>query len=637
MTHDELLERLNGFEWNDVEFKECQREVSRSAYDTVSAFANTSGGWLIFGVRQVGGGFEVVGVSEVDKVQNDFLSALRSGQMLSRPIAVTAEILNAGDKAVLAFYIPEARRQDKPIFRHGDIRQSFVRRGGGDERCTSDEIARFLRDASEETYDSDVIELDPETFFDPDSVQWYRRVLVEHDPSLDPGLSDLEFLHSQGFVVEKPGKLVPTRAGVMLFGTAAALNQILPRPVVDCQWINAEWPEVPSDQRWVDRLVAETNLVRAWRQLVDRYFQHAERPFAINPETLRREDLPPDYVSFREAAINLLIHQDYGDHTRKPEIRFFQDRTVFWNPGDAFALTEEQLLEPGPKPVRNPRIVTAFRRIGLSEQAGTGVRAIFASWRRLGRIPPVVKNDKGTKSFELTLLKVPLITEEQQHFQDSLGVSLSAPEAAAFALACRQDIIRLVDVRAVTGLSGPAARDVLERLEVERLVERVPDARDRFVVANHLRSRMPREAEHFPREGSARRGAAQGDEKRERLVSDQPGAEGRLVTDQPPKAAGSVSDQPRPQPILSKTQWKIVGFCTVPRQLGDIMAHVGVTHRTFFRSTHLNPLLKQGILRMTHPEQVHHPDQAYVLTEAGQKLQVETQRPEQTTTGEEGK
>ncbi len=70
MTRDELVKRLKGYEWNDIEFKKAQRGVSDSAYETVSAFSNTEGGWLIFGVKDDHGELEVIGVIEVDKVQN---------------------------------------------------------------------------------------------------------------------------------------------------------------------------------------------------------------------------------------------------------------------------------------------------------------------------------------------------------------------------------------------------------------------------------------------------------------------------------------------------------------------------------------------------------------------------------------
>ena len=93
MEKAELIERLKGYEWNDVEFKRAQRGVPDSAYETVSAFSNTEGGWLVFGIRDGAGGYEFVGVREVDKVQNDFLSVLRSGQKLNRVIAVDERLI----------------------------------------------------------------------------------------------------------------------------------------------------------------------------------------------------------------------------------------------------------------------------------------------------------------------------------------------------------------------------------------------------------------------------------------------------------------------------------------------------------------------------------------------------------------
>ena len=61
-------------------------------------------------------------------------------------------------------------------------------------------------------------------------------------------------------------------------------------------------------------------------------------------------------------------------------------------------------------------------------------------------------------------------------------------------------------------------------------------------------------------------------------------------------------------------------FCDVPRSMSDILGEIGLTHRTFFRRTRLEPLLRSGILRMTRPDQPNHPNQAYVLTDAGAAL-----------------
>lgn len=650
MEKTELIERLKGYEWNDVEFKRAQRGVPESAYETVAAFSNTEGGRLVFGIRDGAGGYEIVGVLDVDKVQNDFLSVLRSGQKLNRVIAVDERLIEDDRKALLVFHIPEARRQDKPIYLGGDIRKSYIRRGAGDERCTESEIERLLRDAADERHDGGTVDLDPERCFDDKSLRWYRKLFDDRNPGHDATLSHLGFLHHWGLVVEVGGRLSPTRAAIFLFGAPPAFHQVLPRPVVDWQWNRGHWSEELADERWADRLVIETNLVETWKTLADRYLQRAEKPFSIDPETLRRNDLPPDYLAFREAAINLLIHQDYADHTRKPVIRFFDDRALLWNPGDAFASADE-LLEPGEKEVRNPRIVAAFRRIGLSEQAGTGIRAILGNCRRLGRVPPIIHNDRRRKAFQLTLLKEEILPEEQLLFQAELGVHLDDAEARAFAFVCRHGRLRPGDVRAVTGLSGADALAVLDRLATQALISPMEGAETpMFVLAEHLGEQIGRtdRADDLVGAGAPDLVTDQVGTKPGRLVSDQArsGQEdlsteqasrpsGRLstaqaarqlrslVTDQAGLEPGSlVSDQAPVTVDLDDVGWKIVEFCDVPRSMAEIMGELGLTHRTFFRRTHLEPLLAGGVLGMTHPNQPNHPDQAYVLTEAGAACKV---------------
>ena len=276
MEREELIERLKGYEWNDVEFKKAQRGVPEAAYETVSAFSNTEGGWLVFGVQDRSGGFEIVGVLEVDKVQNDFLSVLRAGQKLNRVIAVNERLIEEEGKALLVFQIPEARRQEKPIYLKGDIRKSFIRRGAGDEQCTQAEIERLLRDAADERHEAEAIDLDPEHCFDDESIRWYRKLFYDRNPGHEETLSHLEFLHHWGLVVEVGGRLLPTRAAILLFGTEPTFRQLLPRPVVDWQWIRRDWSDGLQEQRWADRLVIEVNLVKAWKALVDRYLQRAE-------------------------------------------------------------------------------------------------------------------------------------------------------------------------------------------------------------------------------------------------------------------------------------------------------------------------------------------------------------------------
>ena len=263
---------------------------------------------------------------------------------------------------------------------------------------------RFPQDGAPSRYDREVLEeLEAHRFFHPPSVRWYRSLFSGRDPGNVQDLGDVEFLHDRGLVVECGDRLAPTRAAVLVFGRPRYVRQALPRPVIDCQFIGAAYDDGPPEHHWIDRIVVEENLLQAWLIVAERYMRLAERPFRLDKQTMRRNDDPPGYESFREAFVNQLIHQDYGDRGRTAFIRFYRDRTVFWNPGDADAPTGA-LLDRTAKDVRNPLIAAAFRGIGLARQAGTGIRAIFRNWQGLGHAPPVIRSDEARSEFELSLL-----------------------------------------------------------------------------------------------------------------------------------------------------------------------------------------------------------------------------------------
>ncbi|RZB29896.1 MAG: hypothetical protein SRB1_02176 [Desulfobacteraceae bacterium Eth-SRB1] len=45
----------------------------------------------------------------------------------------------------------------------------------------------------------------------------------------------------------------------------------------------------------------------------------------------------------------------------------------------------------------------AFRRLGLCEQAGTGMRMVLNQWQVLGHPEPEYDNDRSRKAFEIRL------------------------------------------------------------------------------------------------------------------------------------------------------------------------------------------------------------------------------------------
>jgi len=585
MTQDELLAKLDGIEWNDFECKRAKSEVPKDAYKTVSAFANTAGGWLVFGVSERDRKLELSGIEAPDVVQNDLLSTLRAGQKLNRIISVEPHRYEIDGKHVFAFYVPEASRADKPVYLKGDPRQSYVRRGAGDEQCTQTELERFLRDAAQECYDGAALpDIPVERCFDMDTVRWYQTQFVRRTPEHTEITDPVEFLLNWNFIVEQGNTMLPTRAGVLLFGEARYVRQLLPRPVLDYQRIDVPFDQWSAEHRWHDRYVFEENIFKTWQGLVARYMRIAEHPFSIDPTTLRRNDDPPDYVAFREAAINLLIHQDYGDHGRKASIRMFADRTLFWNPGDAFA-TEAELLEPTEKEVRNPSIVKAFRRIGLSDQAGTGIRAIFHNWHELGRVPPQLNNNKDSKNFELILINKPLINDAMVRFRRDIGVSLTPEQADVLALALepsQEGRVSLTDIRSLGVNTTRKAKDIAEFLVRQQLMESVSDTF--FELKEDLKRRFLARVET---------------------------STGEVTREVTGEVTGEVSEEIQ----------KLLSVMAGAMKRTEIQAALGLKHEDHFRDTYLSPALAADVIEMTIPDKPRSSNQRYRLTTRGLALQ----------------
>jgi ATP-dependent DNA helicase RecG len=583
MTREELIARLNGFEWADFECKKAQRSVPKDAYITVSAFANTAGGWLLFGVSQKHGQLQVTGVDPdaFDQVQNDFLSTLRSGQKFNHVISVDPHTYELDGKRILAFHIPQSPRRQKPVYLKGNLQETYIRRAAGDERATDAELQRLLRDAATKSWDTASLpDVDVHDCIENETLTWYQSQFYRRNPEQRQLSDPIEFLREWNFVVDEDGQSLPTRAAVLLFGTDRCVRALLPRPVLDYQRIDVRAQDWSPEERWHDRLLFEENLFNTWRGLVTKYSRFAEHPFRVDPSTMRRNDDPPDYIAFREASINLLIHQDYGDVHRKASLKVFTDQTVFWNPGDAFA-TQRELLESTEKEIRNPLLVNAFRRIGLSDQAGTGIRAIYRNWHDLGHRPPMIENDKAGKSFGLVLSREPLITDAIRRFHASLGVKLSSEQADILALAAEQPHISLVDAGVATGGNLRIAHEALDFLVRQQLLQTL--GRDNFSLTEPIKARL----ESIAREN----------------LSPRLSVEGR--------------DQAGTKLGPSRDQVEIMRKCLTKKPIGELMQAIGRTNRTKFRDQVLKPLLEAGWLEMTIPDKPTSSKQQYRLTEAG--------------------
>lgn len=401
MTKADLVKRLKLNEWEDFEAKLAAREVPQDVWKTVSAFANTEGGYIVFGVRDLGEGqFEIAGVEDVEKIQNDFLTVLR-GDKFNLQLSSKGHLLDFDGRRVLAFRIDSMPRNCKPIYYGGDIRNTFMRQGSGDYKCSQEEIQRMLREASEFSSDSMILEDFGLNDIDVETIQIYRRFLAVRSPE-SPFLilNDEELLIKLGCVIKEgfDPKIRLTMGGLLLFGKTDSIRRRFPAYELDIYLIRSRDIDALS-YRWDDRKIYEDNLITTYLQGMEYLKSKIEIPFALADDHITRTEDVPMVIALREAFVNMLIHRDYFDNAQS-RIRLELKQIEMYNPGSA-PKSVEDIIENAVTAPRNPIIAKAFRLLGWAEIAGSGMMKIFTAWERLDYQKPVIDNNTRGHYFKM--------------------------------------------------------------------------------------------------------------------------------------------------------------------------------------------------------------------------------------------
>ncbi len=325
MTKEELVARLRDIEWDDFEVKAAKSELPKNIWETVSAFSNCSGGWIVLGVKQSGRSFEIVGVDNIEKLEQDFFGTLRS-KKFNVPLFATLHRYDIDGKSIIAFYLPSS--EIKPVY-FGSLENTFIRMGSGDQRATQQEIMSMIRDQSFGVQSQksipdtniDMLNRDALTDFRGEVRHWG---LVSHLDSV----SDEAFCKGVG-ITDHSGQL--TYGGLIMLGKSPYTFNFVPTFCADYVEIPGTGLEAMTNN-YTYRIPEQQNLWEASRVILRRLRTLVNTPMVgINERGQSVEDFS-EYDILREAMAIQMAHADHFS-PRRSCIHVFDDRIEFINPG----------------------------------------------------------------------------------------------------------------------------------------------------------------------------------------------------------------------------------------------------------------------------------------------------------------
>ncbi len=369
MTESELKIKLSEIEWEDFEVKEAKSEVPKNSWETISAFANTNGGWLILGVKQIGKIFEFTGVGNAEKIEQDFLNTLRGGKF-NTFLDTEQKLFKFEEKTLLGFYIKPSNK--KPIYFNTPA-NTFIRRGSSDQRATKEEIDSMFRDQTFGTKTSEKVSGTNRESLNNTSLNRYRDYMARFNPDVSYNrFTEEEFLTKLRII--ENGNC--TYGGLLMLGNRDIIERHFPDFRIDLL-------EIPGTSysdaklRYTYRLDEHENLWEYYFECFSRLKNRVDVKFTLTSDGFGQE-LSAGLIAIREALVNLLMHTDYFS-PGKPRIRIFDHSIEFYNPGglpkDLQTLKSKDISLP-----RNPIIAKLFRMVKLSENVGFGFEKIENNW-----------------------------------------------------------------------------------------------------------------------------------------------------------------------------------------------------------------------------------------------------------------
>lgn len=467
----------------DIEAKAATNTFPKDALETYSAFANTEGGLLILGIAEKDDTFEISGVSHPDKVLKEMFDLLNNPAKVSRNIVNNhhVSIDSIENKTIIILRIPRANPAYKPIYLNGNPYRSYFRYHSADKQCTPEDVQAMMRDASQETPDSNILLNYTISDLDSDAVKKYQSAFANLKPTHPfTQYSTEKFLEAIGALgydrssesAEQSSKLYLTLAGLLVFGKHSAITQYLPHYHVE--YIDKTGANIEFD-RWRDRLIydgswGEDNLYTFFNLVINKLFSTIRSDFQLSEDNISRLEDTPMKVALREALINTLIHADYKIPS-DIKITRYSDRISFDNPGN-LRISRQDYFSGGHSSPRNPKIEAIFRYVNLCERAGSGVPKILDAVNHYKLQKPVI--NLTPHSFELILWDSSIIEN---------ATDLNDSEEAVLAFALEKIALKKSDLMANLDLSYYQATKLLNSLIEKGYLEAIGKARSaRYIV-----------------------------------------------------------------------------------------------------------------------------------------------------------
>ncbi len=349
-------------ESNELEFKESKPSKDRKYVKTAIAFANCSGGKILFGVDNSG---NVVGIPDdilfktIDSITQTLNDSICPQMFFDMCVADID-----GKNVIVAEFVP-GLNTPYHLKKCSIDSSTYIRMNATTVLADSGIIRSLEARGNNSSFDAIAMNTLEVTF---EKAEKLCRKISGID-------AEIESLVNLGIISEIPHGYAATRAFALL------TDNPFPYAAVHCIRFRGNDPSSVNES--VDLTGSLFSQIDGAMEFIS---THIARRFEMDGILhVDRYEIP--LLAIREAVVNAVVHRDYFLDSFSIFIRIFDDRMEIESPGIPYKLTMDQVLS-GYSSSRNPVLAAAFKRKGYIESYGTGIRKIIGLCEENGSLDP---------------------------------------------------------------------------------------------------------------------------------------------------------------------------------------------------------------------------------------------------------
>ena len=358
------LEEILAGESKNVEFKENLPEKSIKYMKSVVAFANGTGGKIIFGIADKTR--EVVGFDKEDVFKKMDAIANAVSDSCEPAIIPDISLQTIDGKTVIVAEISEGRQRPyyiKALGREGGI---YVRVAGTTRLADEYMVRELMFEGGNRYFDQALCSGLTITDEEIDALcksMKEQAVKNAHTEGQKASIKDVgrQQLRSWGILIERDGKDYPSNAYAILTGHGG-LHVFVDRR----EYTGPLWEQIEEAFQFVLRNIhLGATIVGIYRR--DIY------------------EIPPDAI--RELIINAMVHRSYLDHGMI-QVAVYDNRLEITSPGKLPMGQTLERMKEGYSKIRNEALAHAFAYMNLIEHWGSGIPRIIDKVKAAGLREP---------------------------------------------------------------------------------------------------------------------------------------------------------------------------------------------------------------------------------------------------------